>query len=811
MPYSFKERAKSYLDDLKGSGTHRSHGHALRCIIAMMWQAGVDRFEDLPDEETFMEPSILAAELSVNTPLDEVTSGLPDPRSERTPDTPEKINAYFKTFKDHKEMQDPAVLTAEELRREMHRQGLLTPGELSAIAAYRGNEDHVSFKVYGEEIDASDADMKALVAIHDKYRVVELLPYSFFSFEDEKKDEAYRQFRVDATEYVNGGDKEYIKDPKAFYQKWEALRSLPQWLDRTTKEKPISFNNIELFQGEDLTLYDIMAQNGRIPGRSGIRTKVDLDTYLRENDIPMPKVKERRNQRWQEIQAQQKAAQGEIEKNGWPLIADVRQKRHEREKDGSSVTGCLYQIWALIDRDRFPDETREGIERMRDLSNKIACKGDGYVDPLCLTDTNLLEVYKKTVKDLPKLMMTEIETPKKYQSQYGEKMTYLTYFREENRDRPNGGNVGRFEKYIKDIENCYGLKVDLSKAIELSDKEIAEAPMRRKQEARKAWAKERQGANMRNREMLGEDSFELRQMRKQERAKEKAAVGEISDTISVMFPAFSNHMQMVKGTFGTKNKSLQPLKNMIDGLTQLASNEDYRKRSDYDERLIRKIFDIRAETLRIAALSKTKKDPERENLIGAIAEECNKFITDPRMTRIVDAYLTQGKVPDLDQEENEGLKLEEGLAPSVRDLVAEKRDAFKKLPSMTDVDTKDDIVAYRDKAAKMLSEVIVAELYADAFQKHNTSVEEQTRTLQDKSFQEIFQDHAKEIRERPAFQYMMDRAGLSPMGLLTLVGAGSRGKIMAELAECQKLVEHKQAAASAPEKKPLENGGMVKK
>ena len=47
-------------------------------------------------------------------------------------------------------MQDPDVLKAEELRREMYRQGLLTPGELSAIAAYRGNEDHASFKVYGE-------------------------------------------------------------------------------------------------------------------------------------------------------------------------------------------------------------------------------------------------------------------------------------------------------------------------------------------------------------------------------------------------------------------------------------------------------------------------------------------------------------------------------------------------------------------------------------------------------------------------------------------------------------------------------------
>ena len=123
MSKSFKEYKEHYLDLMQNDKNAAVKEHACSAIIAMMWQAGVDDINALPDAETEIDPEILAAEMAANTPLKEVMQNLKQNDYEELASSQEKLNTFYQTFKKHPQLQDPKVIEAENKRRELHNKG----------------------------------------------------------------------------------------------------------------------------------------------------------------------------------------------------------------------------------------------------------------------------------------------------------------------------------------------------------------------------------------------------------------------------------------------------------------------------------------------------------------------------------------------------------------------------------------------------------------------------------------------------------------------------------------------------------------
>ena len=74
MPYNYKQEAAKYMEQIKNEKDNSDKIHALKAIIGMMWQTGVDNVNDLPEKAAYTSPEVLAAELNINSPFKTMTA-----------------------------------------------------------------------------------------------------------------------------------------------------------------------------------------------------------------------------------------------------------------------------------------------------------------------------------------------------------------------------------------------------------------------------------------------------------------------------------------------------------------------------------------------------------------------------------------------------------------------------------------------------------------------------------------------------------------------------------------------------------------
>lgn len=248
-------------------------------------------------------------------------------------------------------------------------------------------------------------------------------------------------------------------------------------------------------------------------------------------------------------------------------------------------------------------------------------------NPKYHTNTNMLELYQKT-KKLPELFQTQIDVPERYREKYGDKMSYMSYFREEYPDTLFGQGMPIFQEALENVNGYYGLGIDMAPVFAQSDKELSE-----KQE--KKWADESLRQNLKYAQTELNEKTLLHDEARIQNEDEQKRLETFREDVYKTFTKFPEHLALKKGTFSTKNKSLQPLKTMIEDLNLMTDPlGGVGEKSDME--MVDKLFEIHAEAKRISELDSTKNNQKRKDTIDAILKSTREALADKRILKTIE-------------------------------------------------------------------------------------------------------------------------------------------------------------------------------
>ena len=314
MPYNYKQEAAKYMEQIKNAKNNSDKTHALKAIIGMMWQTGVDNVNDLPEKAAYTSPEVLAAELNINSPFKTMTAkkrvdGIwkEFPVGEYT--SPEKINEFFKQFKEHEVFKDPKVIEEENERRELHSLGMMSAGELYLAAHYDPNKDK-RFYLYGDDVKMSEEEYRPMWI---QFRSLSELSDAFdaiIGLGDNNELKKDCEPVHDAMRLIsNKKFEKRAKSNKGLKAAQQKLAQIPALLDRKI-DTPSKYQDIELYK-DGMTLYDLMD----LKLKGGLGDHLLADT-LSELGLQIPEAGKKAQQREAELIEKDKLAEQEIEKNG---------------------------------------------------------------------------------------------------------------------------------------------------------------------------------------------------------------------------------------------------------------------------------------------------------------------------------------------------------------------------------------------------------------------------------------------------------------------------------------------------------------
>lgn len=798
MPYNYKQEAARYLEQMKNAKYSVEKTHALKAIIAMMWQAGVDNVNDLPEQPAVTHPEVLAAELNINSPFNSMVARkkkdlfwIDSPVDEYA--SPEKINEFFKSFKEHKKFKDPKVIEAENERRELHDRGLMSAGELYLAANYDPNK-FKGLYLYGDTVKMTEDEFRPMFVAYVDFKNLRDAFSEICSYEGDELRKECQPFLDAMDQLCIEGDDKKASNNHGLKEAHQKLSELPSLLEKKV-DTPSKYKEIELYK-DGMTLYDLVDAN--MGGGIGDTLLPDaLDTL----EMPMPETGKKAEQRMAEFIEKDKAAKQEIEKHDWRTIDEVRghiDNWYAHDPKGHCSTMALADLWKQVEPEMFPEEMRADLKHIQSLAIDLTHKK--LSNPKLHTNTNLLEVYEKTL-ELPKLFETQIDTPERYREKYGDKMSYMSYFREQRKESLFGVGMKELTDAIENVNGYYGLGIDLNAMLAKSDRERETAPERiRQQQEQKRVERETQEYLKAAKNKANDESMLIRDA--QARLTELQNLSVMGDKLHEVFSVFPEQMQMQKTMFGTKNKSLQPLKGMIEDLMTLTkSGQEYDEETGME--MAGKLLDIRAEAKRIAGLSKTQKDPARKEMIGQILEICNKAFNDPKMRKCLETYEEQTEMKQAEAKK-------EGKEPSPGESFVQKRQSqLKEMPSAEDCKSEEELKAYKETLGQKLAEIIAAKLI---IKWNNASAEPLPQQEQLDMLNDHISEYAGEIRKNDDFKHMMASVELSASDLDQLRMKGATGNMLIdELSKHAKLVSLKEAKAQREASEKRAEAGLGKK
>ena len=807
MPYNYKQEAAKYMEQIKNEKSNSDKLHALKAIIGMMWQTGVDNVNDLPEKAAYTSPEVLAAELNINSPFNSMVARkkkeafwIDFPVDEYA--SPEKINEFFKSFKEHEKFKDPKVIEEENERRELHSLGMMSAGELYLAAHYDPNKDK-RFYLYGDNVKMSEEEYRPMWS---QFQSLSELSNAFNAINglgDNNELKKDCEPVHDAIRLISNKQYEkYAKSNKGLKAAQQKLAQIPALLDRKI-DTPSEYQDIELYK-DGMTLYDLM--DTQLEGGIGDHL---LANTLSGLGWPIPEAGKKAQQREAELIEKDKLAKQEIEKNGWRPVGQVRARLttdYQLDKSVEPITASLSTLWNQIEEDRFPEDMRADIKHTKNIANEVTHRV--YSNPKYHTNTNMLELYQKT-KKLPELFSTQIDAPERYREKYGDKMSYMSYFREEYPDTYFGQGMPDLQEALENVNGYYGLGIDMAPVFAQSDKELRE-----KQE--KKWADESLRQNLKYAQTdLNEKTLLLDEGRIQIENEQKSLETFRKDVCKT-FTKFPEHLALKKGTFSTKNKSLQPLKTMIEDLNLMTDPlGGVGEKSDME--IVEKLFEIHAEAKRISELDSTKNNQERKDTIDAILKSTGEALADKRILKTIEKSEAQQEAQQAAPEKSQKTMGEA--------FIEAKQHQLAMMPSASETcKTHEEAEAYKQELEMQLSKLIAAKILAksldDAPAKDKDHMEpmtlqEQIAALDENDPNSTLSDVAYQVRKRKDFDHMIKSAGLSTDALEELRQKGASGNlILNELSKHAKIViaeEHKKEKEAAEKKVNPNDFGMSKK
>jgi len=483
---------------------------------------------------------------------------------------------------------------------------------------------------------------------------------------------------------------------------------------------------------------------------------------------------------------------------------------YQYDHSAKLITASLSTLWDQIDEDRFPEDMRADIKHTKNIANEVT--HSVYSNPKYHTNTNMLELYQKT-KKLPELFQTQIDAPEQYREKYGDKMSYMSFFREKYPDTLFGQGVTILQEALENVNGYYGLGIDMAPVFAQSDKEPRE-----KQE--KKWADESLRQNLKYAQTdLNEKTLLLDEARIQNEDEQKR-LETFREDIYKTFTEFPKHLALKKGMFSTKNKSLQPLKTMIDDLNEMTDPLAIIDEAS-NMKMVDKLFEIHAEAKRISELDSTKNNQERKNTIDAILNSTSAALADRRILKTIEKYEAQQE----EQQEAQQAAPEKSQKTMGEVFIETKQHQLAMMPSASEAcKTHEEAEAYKQELEMQLSKLIAAKLLAKALDDapakdkdhmEPMTLQEQIAALDENDPNSTLSDVAYQVRKRKDFDHMIKSAGLSTDALEELRQKGASGNlILNELSKHAKIViaeEHKKEKEAAEKKVDLNALGMGKK
>ena len=144
---------------------------------------------------------------------------------------------------------------------------------------------------------------------------------------------------------------------------------------------------------------------------------------------------------------------------------------YQHNDSANLITEWLSKLWEQIDENMFPEDMQADIKHTKKIADNVTHRVRS--NPKYHTNTNMLELYQKT-KKLPELFQTQIDVPERYREKYGDKMSYMSYFRENYRDTLFGQGMPIFQEALENVNGYYGLGIDMAPVFAQSDKELRE-------------------------------------------------------------------------------------------------------------------------------------------------------------------------------------------------------------------------------------------------------------------------------------------------------------------------------------------------
>ena len=783
MPYNYKQEAAKYMEKLRTSTDTDKKKLAFMSIIGMMWQEGVDDVTKLPEEPRYAAPQILAAELYHYTPISDIISGLTVDGVVMGADvsTPQAINDCFAKFKAHEKLQDPNVIEGAQARRQLHAKGKLSTGELEYYKKYDPEDLDDGASVFTLKIELPEDEVERLKQLSSDMRLLYRALPDLDDYTGIHK-ELFQSIK-NAGDLLTTDRKNDVRTDANMLEAHRMLEQLPDLLDEAI-DTPEEFADIALYS-DGMTLYDLVDENLKQKAWDDAR---DLRVVLERNYFKIPnavtKVQERKNKLLEkEAQAKQK-----IEESGMVPIGPLRaQLKADLDKGEDSKVSSLANLWvqAAAEASFLPAPLRAKTEKMKKKAQDLTAYW--MTDKKDLTNESLLDLYENT-KELPALLATEVDTPDYLQEDYGQKMTYLSLFRERNR-KETWTSFAKLKNALGEVNDYYKLGINIDELIEKSKAEMDQAKDLR--EAREQQRKEAEWQKDRPKQ----DRYEAG-----EREKDDAALKDIeaalvqnrrtgfANAIQFTFQNLIAQMETVK-----KGDLLYPLKEKLSDAMSVAAQAANDK-EDRAMELAGKVLDIRAEVKRLTEHKKIRKDPQKKEIADSILRRCNGIITGETTGKIIAGYeeiedRTQIEAAEKETAAKEASDLEEHIAKKQRALLESKAADCKTLQETAD---------YKKTLTNALAEIIAGKLLIKAMKKSGAQVSEnEQKQVIDKDLPQ----YAEEIKKDQVFVRMMDKVSLSPKALDELRLKGANGsELFEELDRHAKFVKSQEAEAEATRK-----------